>query len=223
MDLDPKGEDELLGTGEGKEVARKKVVKKTRPPWRLNTPYWWRKYQLPTEIRNHHLKVTQNFQERWPVSKLLHDGITSGDKKATREAATAGADVKRYDEHGLAPIHQAILLDHADLIQTLWDNGADIDATTKGTANTTLHLAALNGKYASMRALVRAKARVDLQNEQGQTALHIAAKKGYYEIVKLLLRAGIDTTLTDLEQKTAKDLAEMHDFHELGELLRNFM
>ena len=215
-------DEDLLGKGEEEEVVKVEKVEKVRPKWRLNMPYWWRKYQLPAEIPDRHKFVPPKTTGKWPIRALLDDGIRVGDITATQKAVNAGADVKHRNEGGFAPIHDAVNFGQPSIVQTLWDNGADVDVPIRATGDTALHLAARKNDWKSVKSLLRVEASADLTNNVGETALHVAAKAGFYESVKELLAGGADPTIKAPNGYTAKELAELNDFPELAGYILNF-
>lgn len=92
-------------------------------------------------------------------------------------------------------------------INFLIQRGVSVDATVKGVGTTPLMLAATNGHDDAVKALLAARASVDLQNAKGETALILAASNGKKDAVKALLRAGADKSLTDNNGRTALQYA----------------
>ena len=215
-------DEDLLGRGDEEVVVRKEKKKQERPKHRLNMPYWWRKYQLPAEIPDQHAFVPVKTSGKWPIRVLLDDGIKAGDITATQKAVNAGADVKHVNTAGHAPVHEAVLNDQASIVQTLWDNGADVDVKMPYSKDTALHLAAKKNGAKSIRSLLRVEASADLLNRDGETALHVAARAGFYESVRELLTGGADPTIKNPEGRTAKELAELNDHPQLAAYLLNF-
>jgi hypothetical protein len=60
-----------------------------------------------------------------------------------------------------------------------------------------------------MKALLRAKANIDLQNNEGGTALMAAAQQGHEACAKALLRAKANTELLYKDGRTALQFAEL--------------
>ncbi|WP_341815111.1 ankyrin repeat domain-containing protein [Wolbachia endosymbiont (group A) of Chalcis sispes] len=67
--------------------------------------------------------------------------------------------------------------------------GANINAKDKN-GNTSLHLAAMNGKIDVAKVLLKHNADVNAKNNEGKTALYYAAKYNHQELVELLLAHG---------------------------------
>lgn len=66
-----------------------------------------------------------------------------------------------------------------------------------------LHIAAESGDEEMTRAILNAKADVDITDESGETPLMIAAQNNHLQIVRLLLKAGANVHLQDKAGKTA--------------------
>ncbi|WBA79895.1 ankyrin repeat domain-containing protein [Endozoicomonas sp. GU-1] len=114
---------------------------------------------------------------------------------------------------------------NAELIQTLVNHGADVNARV-GDGETVLHLAARNGNANAelIRTLVNHGADVNARNNDGETVLHLAARNGNAESVRALL--DIDPFLAidkNNDGKTALHLAlnaHDHDCIERKEILK---
>lgn len=61
---------------------------------------------------------------------------------------------------------------------------------------------------AAVKALLAAKAKVNVRTRKAMTPLHFAAAGGHAEIVAALIRKGADTTATTKQEKTPMDLAK---------------
>jgi ankyrin repeat protein len=59
-----------------------------------------------------------------------------------------------------------------------------------------------------VKALLAAKAKVNVRTRKAMTPLHFAAAGGHAEIVAALIRKGADTTATTKQEKTPMDLAK---------------
>lgn len=121
----------------------------------------------------------------------------------------AGADVDAANQHGMTPLHVALLSSASlDTVRELLDAGADPNAPISTpwfsilSGSTPLHFAfsapALDLLLASPRVNVNA---VD---EAGTTALHVWAWRDGVECVGALLEAGADPSLALTSPRTAK-------------------
>ena len=72
-----------------------------------------------------------------------------------------------------------------------------------------------------IKPLVKAKAKINLQDKMGRTALHEACLHGHKHVVKYLLKHGSDSKIKDEKGKIAADLVKY--FKKLEKLLRKSM
>ena len=89
------------------------------------------------------------------------------------------------------PLHHAAWSGHAEVVQYLVDQGADIEAQDCDGA-TALHWAAWKGYVDVMRILLDKGLDTNLQDSAGGSALHFAAFFGHDVAAKLLLDRGAD-------------------------------
>ena len=93
-----------------------------------------------------------------------------------------------YDSN--APLHQASLNGHVEVLRVLLDAGADKEATNAW-GSRPLHMAAGEGHLEALRLLLKARADMAAESEHGQ-ALHAAAFGGHVDVVRLLVESGAD-------------------------------
>ena len=87
--------------------------------------------------------------------------------------------------------------------------GTDLNQRTPDSQKTTpLITAAALGRVEVAKALIEAKADLNLQNKDGSTALHTAAFLCHPEIVEALLKAGADKAIKTNKGATALDGAQ---------------
>jgi ankyrin repeat protein len=109
--------------------------------------------------------------ERRQIIRLLH---------------LAGADLEaKSRDKGFTPLHLAVLCDRPVCVAALLDCGADIHATDF-TGTTALHGAAFHGLIGLIDILLRAGARPDQANHQGDTPISLARDRGHLEIAHRL-------------------------------------
>ena len=95
---------------------------------------------------------------------------------------------------GGTALHVAAIKGHADVIELLLTNGADINAESE-TGATPLVLAAENGKIEALQFILQHKDKIvniEARGAGGGTALHVAAIKGHADVIELLLTNGAD-------------------------------
>ncbi|KAL5611978.1 uncharacterized protein BROUX77_002134 [Berkeleyomyces rouxiae] len=98
----------------------------------------------------------------------------------------AGVDLDWQDKTGETALHLASRYDHVDCAQILLKGGAKIDATESTYAWTPLHVAAVDGKMASVELLVQNGAIIDKLDSSGWTAKEHAAFRGNMNIAIFL-------------------------------------
>ena len=86
-------------------------------------------------------------------------------------------------------LHTVAYNGHKDIVQSLLDRGADVNAKDSD-GWTALHWAAYNGYEEIVKALVRAGANVDTKNNRGETALQMAKSRYYSMKVKKAIKEG---------------------------------
>ena len=98
-----------------------------------------------------------------------------------------GANLKD-DEN---PLLIAALYDHADIIPTLAELGANVD-TRNDSGETPLWIAAQNGHNDVIYRLAELRASVHTPNDKGVTPAWVASNNGYIDTVNLLSEYGAD-------------------------------
>jgi ankyrin repeat protein len=102
-----------------------------------------------------------------------------------------GADLEARSGYGTALGATLSVGDAADMVRLLLAHGADPNGCAQN-GYTPLMCAATDGDAASAGMLIRAGARVDVRDRDGNTALALARELGHDEVVRLLLAAGAD-------------------------------
>ena len=109
-----------------------------------------------------------------------------------------GADLLVKDNKGDGCLHTAAQLASTELLETLLQYGADVNATGREDV-CPLHWAVSKNRIDNARLLLDAYADVDATNDNGCTPLHFACEKGFDEICKLLLDYGASMTPTTFD------------------------
>uniref|UniRef100_A0A0G4GTF0 Uncharacterized protein n=1 Tax=Chromera velia CCMP2878 TaxID=1169474 RepID=A0A0G4GTF0_9ALVE len=110
---------------------------------------------------------------------LLHQAAAGGHSDITHFLLDLedGLGVNVGDRYGFTPLHATVHVhegeggDHSQVVETLLNRGADINARTAG-GDTTLILAAFRGCVKVAELLVQRGADVHARDSQGMTALH---------------------------------------------------
>jgi len=121
---------------------------------------------------------------------------------------------------GETALIKAARFGHKDIVETLLQNNADVNAKSKN--GTTALIIAIQGNHKeTVEILLQNNANVNEKSTNGRTALIWAASDIYIdlEIVKLLLDNAADIDLKDNEGKTALDWAREINNNEITNLL----
>lgn len=133
----------------------------------------------------------------------------SADKKAIKKLILQDVDLNVMDQNGRTPIFIACKSGHADFVELLANNGADVnhhdnrgftpisvavqnckiclDATTYLHENDEMNFLAFSGRKNVVEALVKNGADINAKNDLGMNALHIAVNMGEFKPVQSAL------------------------------------
>ena len=129
-------------------------------------------------------------------------------EKCIKEAESIGikSEILSSERHGIKPIH--FTTDKCDLkiLQLLLNEGADINATNTEYFNTSLHIAAINGKLEIAQLLIDSGANINATNYKGFTPLYLASFHCQSDMVKLLFCNNADISIKDVNGRTASDV-----------------
>jgi ankyrin repeat protein len=139
------------------------------------------------------LSATLSAAPKAPVA----DAAMRGNKDEVRDLLKQAADVNAAQGDGMTALHWAAMKADADLVQTLWDAGANVWATTRIGAYTPLILAAKDGNAGVMESLLKAGAEVGARTSNGTTPLMLAAASGVADAVTVLLDHGADVNAAE--------------------------
>lgn len=84
----------------------------------------------------------------------LHAAARVGSVETTRLLVEAGADINAVDRHGLTPLHKAVQGGQKSVIDSLLDNGVNINGRYGERERTVLHYAVAEGKIAIARYFI---------------------------------------------------------------------
>ena len=142
-------------------------------------------------------EITQHVEH---VSRQsLFDAISNGDKGEVTRLLSTGTSVHVRDGSNNAPLHAAILLGNIDIVESLLNYGAELDAIgCKG--KTPLHLAIVSRPLVEL--LLKHSPKLSVQDDEGNTALHYLlntknwwANSNTIAIAKSILRSGADINI----------------------------
>lgn len=115
----------------------------------------------------------------------LHMAARSGNLEMVEYLINRGAWIQTNVWHA-TPLHDAAIVGHGQVIETLLRHGAQKEATT-AYGTTPFILAVGQGKADAARTLLRNSADITAVNRKLQTALHLTAKNDAVEILSILL------------------------------------
>lgn len=91
-------------------------------------------------------------------------------------------------------IHKASKKGHLNCLQSLIEQGFDIDERY---GNTALHLASIYGNVDCLQFLIDNGANINALNKYNETPLYCASNNGDYDCIRVLVEAGADVTIKD--------------------------
>jgi ankyrin repeat protein len=109
-----------------------------------------------------------------------------GDLEIKRALLQAGVSLRKHDSQGRSVLHHAAMSGHAQCIQWLLSNGADVDCVDQH-HQTPLMYATGNDHPRCVRTLLEAGASINTKDEDGICALMDSAHFGYADCVRALL------------------------------------
>jgi uncharacterized protein len=120
----------------------------------------------------------------------LIDAVKSGDLAAVR-TVLAQVDVNAGQDDGTTPLHWAVHLDRAQVVDLLIDAGAKVDVANRH-GITPLAIACSNGNAGIIERLLKAGVQAISAFRTGETPLMVAARSGHTDAAKVLLAHGAD-------------------------------
>lgn len=139
-----------------------------------------------------------------------------------RSLLDQGANANAKDsEVGDTALMRASERGHRDIVQLLYERGADVNAKDKN-GNTALHLAVRFENVAVVELLLKQGANIEAtERESGDTALMIAARCGRNLIAGILLQAGAGVSRTNHKGATALAYAASNGQEGVAKMLLN--
>lgn len=138
----------------------------------------------------------------------LHAATTDGNVEMVELLINSGAKIDDQDHEGHTSLHRAIIFGQNEIAQLLLAHGANTEIKDNN-GNTALHcciptFARLDTQdqfTAAVRMLLKNKAEIDAQNNDGETPLHLAVLK-CPDIAQLLLNEGADFNIVNKAEQT---------------------
>ncbi|KAK4693752.1 hypothetical protein P7C71_g3701, partial [Lecanoromycetidae sp. Uapishka_2] len=145
--------------------------------------------------------------KNWYHSSLHEQVIENG---GSAEVMTlfhaAGFDIDIKDHDNETPLLNAIYAGHTEVVKTLIDLGADVNAANISSRDSALHFAAAFDRPTILEMLLDKQADYTALDCNGQNLAHRAARTASTKFINTMAKAGLnelDLTLRDSEGKTA--------------------
>lgn len=123
----------------------------------------------------------------------LDYAIRNGEEEVALMIINSGAEL---DESAYSPLYLACMFDRRETLQSLIDDGAELNEEFPSGA-TPLTMAASLGKSDLCRILIDAGADPDQEDGNGNLPLHVAARAGNAPLCELFIEAGADINAAD--------------------------
>lgn len=157
-----------------------------------------------------------------------------------RHLVESGANIEQPSPLGCSPLGLASIYSWTDVIETLLESGANIDAASQPESDlvwklsapsqastrrhdlTPLMIAVGEGQEKAVDLLIGRGCNLEHRDSSGSTALHIAANPWWEEnttVVELLLSAGMDANVVNGDNNTPLDLALSRNHQRTARLL----
>lgn len=150
------------------------------------------------------------FENKCAIIPLLKENLDVSDKRGytvlMEAMCTTQFGHNRTDAYSNVPIAAALI-----------ENGADVNAVSND-GTTVLHLA-VRGPEDSLKALIKAKANPNVQDNFGNTPLILACKWESEKKIRMLLRAGADFNIKNNVGESAADLCAARGFQDALEMM----
>ena len=113
----------------------------------------------------------------------------------------AGANLEATDIVGLTPLHYAAISGSVELVSWLVQSGVNLDAASKNSYTTALHVAAGRDSRANcVEVLLAAGASPHVRDWNGNTPFRVALKEGPRRTWPLFLRAGAEIPTDNMDR-----------------------
>jgi ankyrin repeat protein/acetyl esterase/lipase len=141
----------------------------------------------------------------------LHNAVKSrsAGKNIIELLITKGATLNAKNNEGQTPIDVAFQQNRKDIVELLFEKGADVS----------LHTAAQHGLLEKLKELIGKGTDINAVDSSSMTSLHHAVRRGRKEIVELLLANGADINAKNNEGQTPIDIAAGRNRSEVVKLL----
>lgn len=175
-----------------------------------------------------------------PLHMASVHGYNESAPAIIRYLLEAGANIESPSPLGCPALGLASIYSWTDVMKTLLDLGANIDAESQPESDlvwrlsapsqasirthglTPVMIAVGEGQEKAVELLIERGCDLEHRDSSGSTALHIAASPWWNEnprIIELLLSAGMDPTAVNRDNETPLDLAHRREYHRTASLI----
>ena len=146
-----------------------------------------------------------------------------GDILTVEALVDSGTDVNSVDENQQTALHYAAMHSREEVIDSLIERGADVNATDLKGGFSALHWVVINADphlhsdhvSKSLKALVNGGCKVNGIDFNFATPLHIAAQKGNKTCIETLIKLGADPDKADITGRSCYDIAKNEEIRQL--------
>jgi len=201
------------------------------------------KQPLITDLLRKHGGKTR---DELKAAESIEAAAELGNIEAVKQHLDDGTEVNARTEDGWTALHFAAQNSRREIAELLIANGAEVNAKDKdgrtpidfasgatveflrthGGRSDSIHVSAINGDLAGVKALLDAGADVNARTEIGWTALHFAAQNSRREIAELLIANGADVNAVAMDDvfsgQTPLDAANKYNQGAVAVLLRKY-
>lgn len=132
-----------------------------------------------------------------------------------------GLKIEGKNEQGQTALMSAAAAGHAEVVKTLLDRGASVNAIDVHRRSVLNHAVFLRGHIEVIKVLLDWGADIHARHDPvNRTTLMDAAQGGFLEVVKLLIEKGADVNARDSNGQTALSLARGKDIEEIEKVLK---
>nr|XP_014347992.1 PREDICTED: ankyrin-1-like isoform X2 [Latimeria chalumnae] len=158
--------------------------------------------------------------ERLPnQNTALHLVAQGGNLSVAKLLLENGLNANIVGSGDQTPLHVVAFHNKPAVADILIRAGAKVNAVTKESSVTPLHIASQRGSFSAAQCLIQHRANVKAKDKHSKTPLHFAAAVGDYPMVELLLNNNADPNSTDKEKKTSLHVAAAEGHSDVVELM----
>ncbi|MFC1852579.1 ankyrin repeat domain-containing protein [candidate division CSSED10-310 bacterium] len=145
----------------------------------------------------------------------IHDEVTKGNLEKVKTLLLHNKDfLNQRDPRQSTPLHFAAYKGHADIVEFLLAQGAELEPLDLD-GDSPLHWAAQGGQKETVALLISQGAIVNLRDKRGMTALFFATLSGSKDVVIMLVDEGAELNVKDHHSFTPLHYAIMRGRYEI--------